>query len=104
MCGNDINVSNWELTLGKLAIMWAVYVQPSHRGQGITMKLFKIAQEFGIGLNYDTITTYVLTGNIHGKRVAESFGVKPVLMEFNLPLKQGLKSPEAQAGLAKETT
>lgn len=91
LCGSDINESGWDLTLGKLCIMWAVYVQPSHRGQGITGKLFKRANELGIAMGYETVMTYVLSTNPLGQRAADLYGVRPALVEYNLPLLEGLK-------------
>ena len=102
MAGSDINPNHWELSLEKLAILWSVYVQPSHRGQGLTMKLFKRAWEMGVGMGYQTIVTYALVGNTHGERVAYAAGVKPAMVEYNLNLLAGMKTSAAQEGLERK--
>jgi GNAT superfamily N-acetyltransferase len=104
LAGADVNPNRWELDLGRLASLWAVYVQPTHRGQGISMKLFDRAMQMGLGMGVDSIVTYVLTTNPHGERVALEFGTKPVLVEHHVRLREALTSPEGQASLQRGTT
>lgn len=104
LAGTQLPPSDWETDLGRVAMLWGVYVEPEYRGQGITMKLFKRAMEIGIGQGYTTIETMVLCRNSHGDRVARQFGTLPHLEEHFITLKDGATSPEALASLAKETT
>jgi len=104
LAGMELLPSPWELDLGKTAILWAVYVEPEYRGQGITMKLFQKARELGIGIGIETIITYVLEGNSHGDRVATAFGTRPMLSEHHIKLLDGMSTKESLDGLQKETT
>jgi len=104
MGSTDPTPNPYELTLGKLAILWAVYVEPSHRGQGITMKLFQRATEMAIGMGYKSILTYVLSSNPHGERVAIDYGVRPAVTEYITSIDKTMLSPEFTKGIQRETT
>lgn len=102
LAGEDQFPSDWDTDLGKTANLWGVYVQPTHRGQGITMKLFQRSLEIGRDMGIETIRTYVKAGNIHGERVALAAGTSSHMEEHYLSMSTAMTSPEALEGLAKE--
>ncbi len=102
LAGTHLPPFDWDTSLGRVAQLWGVYVEPRHRGKGITMKLFERAMEIGLGQGYATIQTHVLCGNSHGERVAREFGTRPHLEEHYIELGTAMTSPEARAGLARE--
>ncbi len=102
LAGEDRSPSEWDTDLGKTANFWGVYVQPSHRGQGITMKLMQRSLEMGQEMGIQTIRTYVNSRNTHGDRVARAAGASPHMEEHYLSMDNAMNSPEALEGLARK--
>ncbi len=76
MAGEEAHPSVWETDLGRMAILWGVWVDPEFRGQGITAKLFARAKVLGEEIGFETVETQVRLGNDHGERVALAFGTR----------------------------
>jgi ribosomal protein S18 acetylase RimI-like enzyme len=104
MSGAMLSLDDWDTTFGKLATLWGVYVVPSHRGQGIGIKLFASTLERGLELGFDTVETYVRVENEHGNRVSKAFGTKPYLEQHIARLRDPdvLNNDEARKALARE--
>jgi len=106
LAGEFAGGEEWERSLGKVASLWGVYVQPAYRGQGIAVKLFQRALGIGLELGFDTIETYVRTENEHGQRVAKAFGTVPHLEQHIIPLRDPrvLNNDEARRALGREVS
>jgi ribosomal protein S18 acetylase RimI-like enzyme len=70
LTGYCSGAEEWETSLGRIATLWGVYVQPSYRGKGIALKLFAHGVEVGKELGFDTLETHVRSDNTHGLRTA----------------------------------
>jgi ribosomal protein S18 acetylase RimI-like enzyme len=94
----------WDTTLGKLAVLWGVYVEPEHRGKGIGVKLFAALFSHAKELGFDAIETYVRVDNEHGKRVAKAFGTKVYIEQHIAPLhgEDIMSNPTALEALGRE--
>jgi ribosomal protein S18 acetylase RimI-like enzyme len=86
MAGEFAQEDTWDTTLGKLANLWGVYVEPEHRGKGLGVKLFATVLERGRELGFDAVETYVRVDNEHGQRVAKAFGTKVYIQQHIAPL------------------
>lgn len=98
--------NDWEVSLGKLATLWGVYVQPSHRGQGISMKLTAKCFEIGRERKFDAVETFVRVSNVHGQRISRAAG-NQVHMEQHITFlnnPKALTSNEALEALGREVT
>lgn len=106
LAGEIIGINEWETDMGKIASLWGVYVQPSYRGQGMGVKLFKRAMEMGLEMGFDTVETYVRTDNPHGQRVAKAFGTIPYLQQHLVSLRDPkvLDNDEARRALGREVS
>jgi ribosomal protein S18 acetylase RimI-like enzyme len=104
MSGEFALPDTWDTTLGKLATLWGVYVDPDHRGKGIGLKLFASVLERGKELGFDAVETYVRVDNEHGRRVAKAFGTKVYNQQCIAPLygEEIMSSPDALEALGRE--
>jgi len=101
---SDFQDSDWDVSLGKFATLWATYVQLPYRNQGIAIKLFARAREIGLGWGVESVLTHVLAGNTPADYVSRAFGTRPALIEHYVDLKGAMSSPESLESLIKETT
>lgn len=104
MGGEFASPDTWDTTLGKLANVWGVYIEPSHRGKGLGVKLFAFISERGRELGFDAVETYVRVDNEHGQRVAKAFGTQVYIQQHIAPLygNEIMSNDLAQAALSRE--
>lgn len=104
MAGEFATDDHWDTTLGKLANLWGVYVEPDHRGNGLGVKLFATVLERGRELGFDAVETYVRVDNKHGQRVAKAFGTKVYIEQHIAPLygNEIMSNDLAQDALSRE--
>jgi ribosomal protein S18 acetylase RimI-like enzyme len=104
MSGEFALPDDWDTTLGKLAVLWGVYVEPEHRGKGIGVKLFASVLESGKELGFDAVETYVRVNNKHGRQVAKAFGTQVYLEQHIAPLygEEIMSNPTALEALGRE--
>jgi ribosomal protein S18 acetylase RimI-like enzyme len=104
MAGELSVPDTYDTTLGKLATLWGVYVDTEFRGRGLGVKLFQEALKVGLEMGFDSVETYVLTGNEHGRRVARAFGTQPYAEQRIVSLRDPsvLNNDEAREALARE--
>jgi GNAT superfamily N-acetyltransferase len=104
MFGAMLSLDDWDTNLGKLSTLWGVYVVPSHRGQGLGIKLFAKALKRGLEMGFESVETYIQSDNEHGNRISTAFGSK-AYMEKHITRLQSpdvLNNDEAREALARE--
>ncbi len=106
MAGELSVPDEFDTDLGKLATLWGVYVEPSHRGQGIGVKLFQEILQVGLEKGFDSVETHIRVKNEHGRRVAEAFGTAPYMQQHIASLRDPaiLTNEQAQKALAREVS
>ena len=104
MAGECLGGSNWETKMGRMATLWGVYVEPSHRGQGIAVKLFQACLAEGLKMGFDSVETYVRLDNPHGQQVADAFGIKPYQTQHLIKLRDPavMNNDKAREALGRE--
>ncbi len=104
MGGAELAPNHWETDLGRLATLWGVYVDPEYQGQGIGLKMFVEILRVGRELGFDSVETHIISGNEHGREIAEASGARPHNSQYFLSLRdpETMKNEAAQRGVARE--
>ena len=103
MVGELPSSDMWDTTFGKTATLWGVYIQPSHRNEGITRELFRHA--FGVvsGMGFDSVETYIRADNLQAQEIIKISGGVPYTNHYLVPLRdlKGLENNKAREELSR---
>jgi ribosomal protein S18 acetylase RimI-like enzyme len=105
--GGELAVRDeYDTDMGRIATIWGVYVEPSHRGSGVGVKLFAKALELAIEMGFDSLETYVRDNNIYAQKLAETCGAEPYMRQYIASLRDPkmFKNDRAQDALAREVS
>ena len=103
LAGQTASRDDWETDLGETATFWGVYVEPSYRGRGVHVRLFKRAQELGLRMGLDTIETGFRIRNHRGRAAAATAGTQAFAETHYISLHdpQMLQTKSAQRALTR---
>lgn len=80
LVGEQWEKPGWETDLGRMCYIWGLYVEPPHRGNGVSLQLGEFGIRRGVEIGFDTVETTVRDLNPQGEGATLKFGTKPYAM------------------------
>ena len=96
MGGSDIEPNQWETDLGELCTLWGVYVDPSHRKEGIANKLTEAIFQRALEWGADHFETYILNNNAGSQKLIAGADSTPHISRYIVSFRDAKEFRETQ--------
>jgi len=88
LAGEDLGQPRVDTTLGKVAVVWLVWVAPEHRKSLAALGMLLFGRPKLLELGFETAVMDVRENNPEGKALTLAFGAHPEEMVYHFPLKE----------------
>lgn len=78
--GEDPGVPRLDTDLGRVAVVWLIWVRPEHRKLSTALRLLHFGEPEAVKLGFKTALMNIRTDNTEGQALARAFGARPVEM------------------------
>jgi len=93
LCGEDDGPTAVDMTFGKIAILWMVWISPEHRKSGLGFAMLQYALPTLVEMHFDTVLMSVREGNAEGDALRRAMGALPMERCFSYAVKEGSHAP-----------
>lgn len=88
LAGEDSGLPRLDTNLGRIAVVWAVWMRPDSRKQTNALKMLLFGKPKLFEMGFDLAYMAVRETNRAGLALTESFGAHPAERIFHFPLKE----------------
>lgn len=86
MAGEDLGTPRVDTDLGKVAVVWLVWVRPEHRKLGTALSMLSYGRPRLVEQGFVTAAMGVRTGNSESHALCRAYGAQPEETVYHAPL------------------